>query len=75
MLHFLEPLLENDANKWSHFNDWAPKSEAPRKYTEFQGRITCIDARMVMWAQSAYLAKDWARRDILSVKMKNKIHY
>jgi hypothetical protein len=71
----LEHLLENNANKWSTFVKMTQKSGAPRKYTGFQRRIPCLDARMGMWAQSAYLAKDWARRDIFSVKMKNKIHY
>ena len=36
----------------------APTSGAPRKYTRFQGRIPCIDARMGLWAQNAYLAKN-----------------
>lgn len=37
-----------------------PINGAPRKYTEVQGRIPCIDARIGLWAQSAYLAKGWA---------------
>lgn len=57
--------MKNDAKKWSYFNDLAPKSGAPRKYTGFQGRIPCIDARMGLWAQSAYLAKDWARNGVI----------
>lgn len=43
----------------------APKSGAPRKYTRFQGRIPCIDARMGLWAQNAYLAKDWGRSGVI----------
>lgn len=70
----MEYLLENDANKWSAFVKMAPKSGAPVKYTGFQERISCIDARILMWAQSAYLAKGWARRDILSVKIKFTIN-
>ena len=42
----MEYLLQSDAKKWRHFDDLAPKSGAPRKYTEVQGRILCIDARM-----------------------------
>jgi hypothetical protein len=60
----MEHLLKSDTKKWSTY-----------KIYRVSGEIPCIDARMGLWAQSAYLAKDWARRDILSVKMKNKIHY
>lgn len=42
-----------------------PKSGAPIKYTGFQGRIPCIDARMGLWAQSAYLAKAWVRSGVI----------
>ena len=42
-----------------------PKSGVPIKYTGFQWRIPCIDARMGLWAQSAYLAKDWARNGVI----------
>ena len=42
----MEHLLENDANKWSTFVKMAQKNGAPRKYTGFQGRIPCIDARI-----------------------------
>ena len=71
----MEHTLKNDAKKWSYFNDLAPQNGAPRKYTGFQGRIPCIDVRMGLWAQNAYLAKDWAKRDIFLVKKKNKIHH
>ena len=47
------------------FVKMAPKSGAPRKYTRFQGRIPCIDARMGLWAQNAYLAKDWGRSGVI----------
>lgn len=42
-----------------------PKSGVPIKYTGFQGSIPCIDARMGLWAQSAYLAKNWARNGVI----------
>lgn len=42
-----------------------PKSGAPIKYTGFQWRIPCIDARMGLWAQSAYLAKAWVRSGVI----------
>ena len=42
----MEYLLQSDAQKWRYFDDLAPKNGAPRKYTEVQGRILCIDARM-----------------------------
>lgn len=43
------------------YNIGTPLFGAHVKYTGFQGRIPCLDAQMVMWTQSAYLAKDWAR--------------
>ncbi len=61
----MEHLLENDVNKWSTFVKMAPKSGAPIKYTGFQGGIPCIDVRMGLWAQSAYLAKDWVRSGVI----------
>lgn len=42
----MECLLENDANYGSTFVKMTPKNGAPRKYTGFQGRIPCIDARI-----------------------------
>lgn len=57
--------MKSDAKKWRHFDDLAPKSGAPIKYTGFQGKIPCIDARMGLWAQSAYLAKDWVRSGVI----------
>ena len=42
-----------------------PINGVHRKYTGFQGRIPCIDARMGLWAQNAYLAKDWGRSGVI----------
>ena len=42
----MEYLLDNGANKWSIFVKKTQKNGAPRKYTGFQGRKPCIDARI-----------------------------
>lgn len=42
----MEYLLQSDTKKWRYFDDLAQKSGAPRKYTEVQWRILCIDTRM-----------------------------
>lgn len=64
--------MQSDTKKWRHFDDLAPKSGAPVKYTGFQGRIPCLDVRMGLWAQNAYLAKDRARSGVIIGKVWRK---
>ena len=42
-----------------------PINGVHRKYIGFQGKIPCIDVRMGLWAQNAYLAKDWGRSGVI----------
>lgn len=50
----MESLLENDANYWNPFVKKTPKNGTPRKYTGFQGRIPCIDARIGLGTECVF---------------------